>query len=679
MHTNGAGVSVRDKSTNGEHRSTMARRMLRAYSTIEIKSVSESERVLEGIASTPTTDRDGDVVEPGGAAFKLPIPLLWMHDSRLPVGEVFAATVTAKGIKIKAKIFKTETPGALKDRLDEAFESVRIGLVRGLSIGFKSLERAYLEETGGIHFLKWLWLELSAVTIAANADASITAIKSLDRQQLAAVGTARAVRSDTQPAAVGVRSKDATMNVSDRLTSSLAELNTKRLRLEALETMDGAEGGLEAAETAERDQLGIDVPRLTGTVSRLKAIEAANAAAAPQIIVKASSRNVRDDDELPRIDVPPARKLDPGIALAQVIICRGHALLTGASPLEVAKARFGHSADVVRFLKEAVAGASTYDSTNAAPLVYAQNLTSEFIEFLRPTTVIGRIEGMTKVPFNVRIPGQTSGGSASWVGEGRAKPVTAFGFNDVLLLWAKVAAITVQTAELFRFSNPSSETILRNALAGAIRERIDIDFLDPEKAPSAHTSPGSITYGLTPLTSSGNDLDAVDADVRAMFSAFINANITPSSGVWIMPQTLALNLSLMRNAQGNRAFPEITMNGGTFYGLPVVASQYCVFGTPARSIVVLANAEDIFLSDDGGISIDVSREATIEMDDAPTQSVGPLGSPAGAVGGSSAFVNMFQTNSLAIRAERYINWARRRDAGVVLMDSVEWTPGGSSV
>jgi len=286
---------------------------------------------------------------------------------------------------------------------------------------------------------------------------------------------------------------------------------------------------------------------------------------------------------------------------------------------------------------------------------------------------------MTMIPFNVRIPGQTSGGSAAWVGEGRAKPVTAFGFNDVLLLWAKVAAITVQTAELFRFSNPSSETILRNALAGAIRERIDIDFIDPSKSASAHTSPASITNGLTPLVSSGSDLDAVDNDVRAMFAAFISANIAPTTAVWIMPQTVALNLSLMRNAHGDRAFPEIGMNGGTFYGLPVIASQYCVFGTPSRNIVVLANAEDIFLADDGGISVDVSREATIEMDDAPTQSVGPLGSPAGATGGSSAFVNMFQTNSLAIRAERYINWARRRDAGVVYTDDVNWAPGGASV
>ena len=36
-------------------------------------------------------------------------------------------------------------------------------------------------ETGGIHFEEWDWLELSAVTIPANAECTITTIKSYDQ------------------------------------------------------------------------------------------------------------------------------------------------------------------------------------------------------------------------------------------------------------------------------------------------------------------------------------------------------------------------------------------------------------------------------------------------------------------------------------------------------------------
>ncbi len=53
----------------------------RAYSLLEIKAVNEDERTITGIASTPATDRDGDVVEPKGAVFKL--PLLYSGSTRL--------------------------------------------------------------------------------------------------------------------------------------------------------------------------------------------------------------------------------------------------------------------------------------------------------------------------------------------------------------------------------------------------------------------------------------------------------------------------------------------------------------------------------------------------------------------------------------------------------------------
>lgn len=154
--------------------------MKRAYSLLTIKAMDEDDRVLEGIATSIKTDRLGDVVEPDGAEFKLPIPLLWQHDATQPIGEVYKATVTKDGILVKARIAKVSEPGRLKERLDEAWQSIKAGLVRGFSIGFRSKEDAAIKGTFGIRFLKWEWLELSAVTIPANVEASITAIKSAD-------------------------------------------------------------------------------------------------------------------------------------------------------------------------------------------------------------------------------------------------------------------------------------------------------------------------------------------------------------------------------------------------------------------------------------------------------------------------------------------------------------------
>lgn len=154
--------------------------MKRAYSILTMKAMDDEKRELVGIATTPTPDRVGDIVEPKGAVFQLPIPLLWQHRSDQPIGQVVEAKVTDTGIEVRCQMAKVEEPGKLKDRLDEAWQSIKAGLVRGLSIGFKDIEYSRIGDTYSYRYLKWLWLELSAVTIPANGDCSIEGIKSAD-------------------------------------------------------------------------------------------------------------------------------------------------------------------------------------------------------------------------------------------------------------------------------------------------------------------------------------------------------------------------------------------------------------------------------------------------------------------------------------------------------------------
>jgi HK97 family phage prohead protease len=166
-------------------------KMIRAYSTLEIKGIDDDRRVIEGLASTPSVDRMGDIVEPKGAVFKLPMPFLWQHDSTQPIGQVMAATVTEAGIAITAQIAKGVLP-----RIDEAWALIKSGLVRGLSIGFQPLEARPIKGTSGFRFDSWSWLELSAVTIPANEAATVLTVKQFDARTRAAFG---------QPTRKGVR------------------------------------------------------------------------------------------------------------------------------------------------------------------------------------------------------------------------------------------------------------------------------------------------------------------------------------------------------------------------------------------------------------------------------------------------------------------------------------------
>jgi phage head maturation protease len=58
-------------------------------------------------------------------------------------------------------------------------------LVRGVSIGFRALEHAFLDG-GGIRFVKTEVLELSLVSVPANGEATIQTIKSIDADLRAA-------------------------------------------------------------------------------------------------------------------------------------------------------------------------------------------------------------------------------------------------------------------------------------------------------------------------------------------------------------------------------------------------------------------------------------------------------------------------------------------------------------
>jgi HK97 family phage prohead protease len=151
----------------------------RAYSLLEVKAVDDESRTITGVATTPSPDRMGDIVEPMGVKFNNPLPLLWQHRHDSPVGSVKFDKPTKDGITFTAELPKLNEDGPLKTMIDMAWQSVKEKLVRGVSIGFRSIEHAFMEG-GGIRFLESEVIELSLVTIPANADATIQAVKAMD-------------------------------------------------------------------------------------------------------------------------------------------------------------------------------------------------------------------------------------------------------------------------------------------------------------------------------------------------------------------------------------------------------------------------------------------------------------------------------------------------------------------
>ncbi|AXF51954.1 MAG: capsid protein [Caudoviricetes sp.] len=657
--------------------------MNRAYSTMTVKAVNEEQRIITGIASTPSADRAEDIMVPEGAQYTLPMPCLWQHEDDEPIGHVIGAKVTSRGIEATIQIAQVQEEGKLKDRLDEAWQSIKAGLVRGLSIGFLPIESQRIEGSWGSKYLKWDWYELSVVTIPCNVDARITSVKSASRKQLAALGKsvvpvvriAKPAGASAQKPVVKTIPKPEEGLDMKTIAEQIAEFEATRVTksAEMQSIMDkAAEDGttLDAEQSEAFDTLEAELGAIDKHVSRLKNMQKAAAASAKAVSAEGLVKTV--DTSGITVRAKNTQKLEPGIAFARAAKCLALGHLEHRDAIQIAKSMYEGQDHVIEatqrlVTKAAVAPATTTDATWAKPLVGTESSAfADFIEFLRPQTIVGRfgqagIPSLRRIPFRTALIGQTSGGDAFWTGESQAKPVTKFDFTRTTLEPLKLANIAVATMEVIRDSSPSAEGIIRDQLAAALRQRLDIDFINPAKAAVVGISPASILNGVAGIPSSGNDADAVRADIRALFNQFIAANNAPTSGVWIMSATTALALSLMQNPLGQAEFPGITMTGGVLFGLPAIISEF-VPSDSGGSLVALVNASDIYYADEGGIDVSMSTEASLQMDNAPDN-------PTTA---STVLVSLWQRNLVGLRCELSLNFQRRRPSAVAWLDNVNW-------
>lgn len=623
--------------------------MTRAYSLLTIKALDAARRTITGIASTPEPDRMGDVVEPLGISFKNPLPLLLYHDTKKPVGSVIFAAPTAAGLAFEATLPTVDAPGALRDRIDEAWQSITAGLLAGVSIGFRALEDPKPHsKSAGLRFLKTEILELSLVTIPANAAATIHTIKSLD---LAAPGRHPSRDRDPQ-SPVRLEKVAPAMTITEQITALENKRAAHVARMNDIQMLCATDGrSKDDAEQTEFSGLKADVKTIDAELVDARDMERINVAAAkplaPTVPAATTYRSITVQPNVPQ-----------GTAFVRaacaLLVCKGNRY----EAADYAKRWNDSTPEVGMYLKAAVAPGTTTDATWAGPLVNA-NIANDFIALLRPATILGKIPGLRTVPFNTKVPTQTAGGTYGWVGESKPKPVTKLAFGTTSLGYTKAAGIIVLTEELVRLSNPSAEDLTRRDMIAGIAQFLDQQFIDPAVAAVAGVNPASITNGAPTAAATANPL----ADILSLISHFATNNISVDGVTFIMSAANALSLSFRTNLDGSAMFPGIGIDGGNYRGLTFVTSQ------AAAANVIALQPSLILYADDGGVTIDASREASLQMDSAPM-------SPADA---TTVYVSLWQTNNVGLRAERWVNWAKANANAVKYLTATAWpSPSGAA-
>lgn len=295
--------------------------------------------------------------------------------------------------------------------------------------------------------------------------------------------------------------------------------------------------------------------------------------------------------------------------------------------------QLGYGENTIQYVEKATLGTTT-DAGFAAPLVEEDTYKGDFLELLRNELIFDKLQGFRSVPFNIKISGQATGGVASWVGEGKKKPLTNPTFESIKIGEHKLAAITVYTQELLRRADPAIDQLVLNDLLAAAKELVDKTFLGAQA--QTDETPAGILNGVVAIDSSGSTAEAIENDILALITKFVEANLSTDNAYFLMSETRAMKMALLRDALGTTYFSGMAFAGAarSLLGIPVLTSQ------SVGDKIILVKMSEILLAQDGGVDVAYSDQATL-------------------TDGSTTH-NLWQENKFAIRVEKFITWAKRR-------------------
>lgn len=340
----------------------------------------------------------------------------------------------------------------------------------------------------------------------------------------------------------------------------------------------------------------------------------------------------------------PVSILAKGTQFARLAICLGRARGEGLpAALQIAEATYGAHSQVATVLRAAVGAGTTDDSQFAAPLAEAQIIANDFLEATRTRSVLAKLTDLRRVPTKVAVPVQTGRATAYWAGQGAPKPLSKGSLDSATLEPRKIVGIVPLSRDLVRLSNGTAEALVRRDLVNGAAALADSSFLDPANVGVAGVQPASITAGLTPVASSGN----VTTDLEALIDAYAGDLETAA---FITDPLTAVQIGL--RSSGSNAVV-VGARGGEAVGIPVFTSSGSPRSTSGGQIVLLDQAATLMA--DEGIRLDVSEQAALQFDDAPSA-------------GAQALVSLWQNNLVAFLIERRLNWSAPLAGTVVLLN-----------
>lgn len=317
-----------------------------------------------------------------------------------------------------------------------------------------------------------------------------------------------------------------------------------------------------------------------------------------------------------------------GVTMAA--ICKGLGGSSSAEAVHTARQLLGSHSPHIAVVEKATTAAML---SSDAGLDMLRVLSSPWADLVRRQTVVGSMGGsIRRVTRATPITIVDTGMAADFVTEFEPIPVVRPTLTDYSLMPGKVAVITPYSAELVRASADRAAVLIERDQSRAVAIAEDRALLDSLAAVSGGR-PASILTGLSPV-GAGASPSVIEEDVIALMAAVRGGDFV--APFFVTSPAGARFLLTARDSNGQRLYPNVTARGGDIYGIPLIVSA----GAP--DILALIDADALLVVDED-LVVDTATQAAFQFETEPTA-------------GAANVVSLYQTNSFAVRTERYIGW-----------------------
>jgi HK97 family phage major capsid protein len=321
----------------------------------------------------------------------------------------------------------------------------------------------------------------------------------------------------------------------------------------------------------------------------------------------------------------PKRTREKGEALGTIVRCLKAARNDIGQTAKFLK-QFGHD-DLAEMM---IAEAKEYHGPDGQKAMMAgdpdtggvlipQPVSAEVVDILRARVVVTAL-GPTFLPMpsgNYRLPKVTQGVQGYYVGESTAGDVEKVKTGSVLLSYKKLVANIPASNDLFRFSSPGADQLIRNQVVNGLAVRKDQAFL---RGQGTDATPKGLRFWCSTanlISGAGSNGIALYATVLGtLINKLITGNAPMMKPAWIMSPRTYMSLFMVRSTTGDFIL-RAEMALGTLFGYPFkvstqVPENLTDGGGTTETEIYFCDFGDVIVGEAQNLVIDASSQAAYE-------------------------------------------------------------------